>query len=56
MLYSSIENKKIKDLKKLHTKKYRDETGLFLVEGDHLIEEAYNKGYLKELLLEEGFD
>ena len=56
MLYSSIENKKIKELKKLHTKKYRDETGLFLVEGNHLIEEAYNKGYLKELLLEEGFD
>ena len=56
MLYSSIENKKIKELKKLHTKKYRDETGLFLVEGTHLIEEAYNKGYLKELLLEEGFD
>ena len=56
MLYSSIENKKIKELKKLHTKKYRDETGLFLVEGTHLIEEAYNKGYLKELLLEEGFE
>lgn len=56
MLYSSIENKKIKDLKKLHIKKYRDETGLFLVEGNHLIEEAYNQGYLKELLLEEGFN
>ena len=56
MRYSSIENKKIKELKKLHAKKYRDETGLFLVEGAHLIEEANNKGYLKELLLEEGFN
>ena len=33
MLYSSIDNNKIKDLKKLHNKKYRDKKGLFLVEG-----------------------
>lgn len=52
MLYTSIDNKKIKDLKKLNTKKYRDKTGLFLVEGRHLVLEAYKTGYLKELLLE----
>lgn len=52
MLYTSIENKKIKDLKKLNTKKFRDKTGLFLVEGKHLVLEAYKTGYLKELLLE----
>lgn len=52
MLYTSVENKKIKDWKKLNTKKYRDKTGLFLVEGEHLVLEAYKTGYLKELLLE----
>ena len=54
MLYSSIDNNKIKDLKKLHNKKYRDKKGLFLVEGKHLVLEAYKTGYLKELLLEEN--
>ncbi len=52
MLYTSIDNKKIKDLKKLGTKKYRDKMGLFLVEGKHLVLEAYKTGHLKELLLE----
>lgn len=52
MLYNSIENKKIKDLKKLNTKKSRDKKGLFLVEGRHLILEAYKTGYLKELYIE----
>ncbi len=51
MLYNSISNKKIKDLKKLHIKKYRTE--LFLVEGEHLVIEAYKKGCLKEVLLYE---
>lgn len=51
MLYSSIENKKIKDLKKLNIKKYRDQANLFLVEGEHIVLEAYKTGYLKELIL-----
>lgn len=53
MLYTSIENKKIKDIKKLNLKKYRDKTGLFLVEGSHLVLEAYKTGYLQELILEQ---
>lgn len=56
MLYSSIENKKIKNIKKLYTKKYRDEYNEFLIEGEHLALEAYKKGILKELILEEGTD
>ena len=56
MIYTSIDNKKIKNIKKLYTKKYRDEFGLFLIEGEHLILEAYKKGILKELILEEGID
>lgn len=54
MLYSSIDNSKIKDLKKLQIKKYRDKKNKFLVEGRHLVLEAYKTGYLEELLLEEN--
>ena len=54
MLYSSVDNNKIKDLKKLQTKKYRDKKGLFLVEGRHLVLEAYKTNCLKELFLEEN--
>ena len=54
MLYSSIDNQKIKDIKKLQVKKYRDKMGLFLVEGEHLVIEAYKTGNLVELLLEEN--
>lgn len=54
MLYTSKENQKIKEIKKLLTKKYRDETGLFLVEGAHLVEEALKSGLLKTLILLEG--
>ncbi len=54
MVYTSVENEKIKDIKKLHQKKYRDKNGLFLVEGEHLVLEAYKSGYLKELILEEN--
>ena len=48
MVYTSTENEKIKDIKKLNQKKYRDKTGLFLVEGEHLVLEAYKSGCLKE--------
>lgn len=37
---TSLQNKKIKEWTSLHHKKDRDRTGLFLVEGEHLIEEA----------------
>ncbi len=51
MLYSSVENKKIKQLKKLKTKKYRDLFNMFLIEGKHIVLEAYKKGCLKEVLI-----
>ncbi len=56
MLYTSINNEKIKKLSKLKTKKERDKENLFLVEGSHLVKEAYNSGYLKELFLLDGND
>lgn len=37
---SSVNNKLIKSLAKLKQKKYREETGLYLIEGFHLVEEA----------------
>lgn len=52
MLITSLDNKKVKEWKKLKYHKYRDKTGLFLVEGMHLVLEAYKKGYIKELILE----
>lgn len=54
MLYTSTDNKKIKEIKKLNQKKYRDISNTFLIESEHLIEEAYKNGYLLELLLEEN--
>ena len=56
MLYTSINNEKIKKIKKLKEKKYRDEEDMFLVEGKHLTTEAYNNGYLLELLVPENSD
>ena len=54
MVYTSLDNPKMKDIKKLTLKKYRDREGLFLVEGEHLVLEAYKKGYLVDLILEEN--
>ena len=47
MEITSVNNKLIKEMVKLHLKKYRDETGLFLVEGYHLYEEAKKSGDIK---------
>lgn len=54
MIYTSIDNKKIKEIKKLNIKKYRDQSNSFLIEGEHLVLEAYKKGLLEELFLEEN--
>ena len=51
MLIESVDNKKIKTLRKLHQKKYRDEEKKFLIEGIHLVTEAYKAGNLLEIIL-----
>ena len=56
MVITSLENEKVKKLAKLNQKKYRDLTGKFLVEGLHLVQEAYKSGYLEELILEDGVE
>ena len=50
----STQNKIIKERAKLLSKKERDKTNLFLVEGKHMIQEAYKAGCLKELFLLEN--
>ena len=54
MIITSLENNRIKDLVKLQTKKYRDSTNMFLVEGEHLVEEVFKAGLLKEIFVVEG--
>ena len=51
MIIESVDNKKIKYLKKLKDKKYRDEEKKFLVEGEHLVLEANKSGLLEEVIL-----
>ena len=54
MIYSSLDNKKIKEIKKLHTKKQRDNLSKFLVEGEHLVLEANKVGCLETLIIGEN--
>ena len=50
-MYSSIQNEKIKSIKKLREKKYRDIEELFIVEGKNLVMEAYKNNLLKTLIV-----
>lgn len=54
MVYTSINNDKIKNIKKLQTKKYRDLENKFFIESEHLVEEAYKSGYLETLIVDEN--
>ena len=54
MLITSVHNEHIKELVKLKDKKYRDQTGTFLVETKHLVLEAYKAGLIKEIILEQN--
>lgn len=53
MLITSLDNEKIKKLIKLKEKKYRDEFNEFVVEGEHLVIEAYRSGILEEIFIEQ---
>ena len=56
MIITSLENDKIKKLKKLKQKKYREQTNTYLIEGKHLIKEAYQANCLDLLILVEDTD
>ena len=50
-MIESVDNNRIKEIRKLKEKKYRDSEKLFLVEGEHLVLEAYKAGILKTVIL-----
>ena len=57
MKITSVNNDLIKEVTKLQQRKYRDESGLFLLEGDKSIEEAIEYGIkIKHLFIKEGYD
>lgn len=49
MIISSTDNKKVIEISKLNITKYRKELGIFIVEGLHLVEEAYKNDLLIEI-------
>ena len=53
MLITSLNNEHIKELLKLKEKKYRDLSNTFLIEGRHLVLEAYREKKIVELILEQ---
>ncbi|MBQ6324136.1 MAG: RNA methyltransferase [Bacilli bacterium] len=54
MVITSLENSKVKDYVKLQQRKYRDFTNTYIIEGEHLVIEAYKAGLVKELILLDG--
>lgn len=50
-IISSTKNEKIKELAKLQTAKGRKKAGLYLLEGEHLVEEAIKENALIELIV-----
>ena len=55
MIYTSINNELIKNIKKLQTKKYRDKFDKFLVEGEHLVNEAIKSGFVDFVIVLENY-
>lgn len=47
MVITSVNNPKIKEIKKLKNSKYSKEQKLFLIEGEHLVKEAFKLNLLK---------
>lgn len=56
MVITSLDNDNVKKWKKLCKKKYRDEFDIYLVEGEHLVEEAYKSGVLDKVIVLDGED
>ncbi|MGP7816744.1 TrmH family RNA methyltransferase [Niallia sp. 01092] len=52
----SVKNPQVKEWKKRLSKKERDKTGTFLVEGFHLVEEAFKADAILDLIISEEID
>jgi RNA methyltransferase, TrmH family len=50
-IITSLQNSKVKQWVKYQLKKHRDEDGVFLAEGEHLVKEAQMAGILKEVMI-----
>ncbi|MBX0358987.1 RNA methyltransferase [Halobacillus sp. Nhm2S1] len=56
-MLTSLQNTKVKEWKKLHKRKYRNQTGTFIVEGFHLVEEVLKSDWeIVEMIVREGTD
>lgn len=54
MIITSLNNEHIKELNKLKEKKDRDKTNTFLIEGEHLVNEALKYNLIEELIILEN--
>ncbi|HLR62655.1 MAG TPA: RNA methyltransferase [Lentibacillus sp.] len=56
-MITSLQNEKVKEWVKLQRRKGRRQSGMFLIEGFHLVEEAYNSNWeIAEIIVEDGLD
>ena len=56
MLITSKDNNRIKEVRKLLNNKYSKDLGLFVIEGENLIEEAIKNNLLVSLYVLEGYN
>ncbi|MEG2621199.1 MAG: RNA methyltransferase [Bacilli bacterium] len=56
MVITSVANSKIKEIKKMLNNKHSLLEETFLVEGEHLVDEAFKSGVLKEIIVLDGTD
>ena len=52
----SVKNPKVKAWKKLLTKKERDQSGKYLIEGFHLVEEALKEEIVLEVIVNQDME
>ena len=55
MIIQSVDNKRIKYIKKLRNNKFIKEEKKFIVEGEHLVKEAYDSGFLLSVVKLNGY-
>lgn len=55
-IITSLQNNKVKQWVKYQLKKHRDEDGVFLAVGDHLVKEAQMAGILREVMISGSVD
>lgn len=56
MIITSLENKEVKYIDKLKQRKYRERERKFIIEGEHLIEEAMKNNLLERIVVVDGFE